>query len=340
MNGLINKIKKKRRQLLEELWNNAAYDDASFSTFETAIENYLTPQKKYSYSLDELCFELTTVRNRNLITAKEQQKLRKSTVGVFGLSVGSHAALTWIMESRADAIKIADFDSLAATNLNRLRFGWEDVGEMKVSVVSKYLQSINPFTQIITETNVSHENIIKLFDTYPKIQVVVDAIDSMKGKILLRKLAAQRKLPVVSAADVGDNVMLDIERYDKLPQPKFFLGKIPDVEKIDIDALSTIERKKLIIKLVGFENVSEQMLDSLLNIGDMIATWPQLGATATIAGGIVATTIKKILLGEKIKSGRYYFSLDQLLVADFATPERELSRNKKILKLKKELGIR
>lgn len=336
---LIDKIKNKKLQLLEELWDNAAFDDASYNTFENSIESHLN-NKIPSLMLNELCFELTTVRNRNLITAKEQRKLRMTTAGFFGLSVGSHSALTWMMESRADAIKIIDFDSISASNLNRLRFGWDDIGKKKVSVVAKYLRKINPFAKIITETKISSKNFIQLFDSRPKIQIVIDAIDSINGKLLLRKLARQRKIPLISAADVGDNVMLDIERYDEYPQPEFFLGKLPDIEKINIDTLSSIEKKKLIIKLVGFKNISERMLDSLLDIGDSLSTWPQLAGTATIAGGIVVTTLKKIILGEKVTSGRYYFSVDKLLVKDIDNPQKDAIRNRKIIKLKDELGLK
>ena len=181
---------------------------------------------------------------------------------------------------------------------------------------------------------------ITLFDTSPKIKLVVDAIDSMKGKILLRKLARQRHLPLISAADIGDNVMLDIERYDLDPQPELFLGRLPGIDQVNIDELSTIEKKKLIIKLVGFKNNSERMLNSLLNIGKSVSTWPQLGATATIAGGIVATSIKKIILGEKVKSGRYYLLLDNLLVSDINLEDNKKRCDKIIKKIKYELSIK
>src|SRR5258708_23752748 len=47
-------------------------------------------------SLKKASFELSTARNRNLISIDEQNELRQTTVAFFGLSVGSHAALTWM----------------------------------------------------------------------------------------------------------------------------------------------------------------------------------------------------------------------------------------------------
>jgi hypothetical protein len=134
--------------------------------------------------------------------------------------------------------------------------------------------------------------------------------------------------------------MLDVERYDLKPQPDLFLGKVPGIENIDIDALSTVEKKKLIIKLIGLDNLSEEMLDSLLDLGDSLATWPQLGGTAAMAGGVITTVIKKIVLGEKVKSGRYFVSLDRLLETDYNSPKRVANRNKKVKELKDELGFK
>ncbi|NMB56340.1 hypothetical protein GYA19_00160 [Candidatus Beckwithbacteria bacterium] len=275
-------------------------------------------------------YELTTARNRNLITQKEQGKLQKTVVGFFGMSVGSHAALTWMMESRADLIKIADPDTIDSSNLNRLRFGWDVVGQYKIDVVKKLLSEINPYAKIVKTSVVDDQTIEALLIKNKKVNIIVDAIDDLKGKIFLRKLCKDYKLPLISAADVGDNVVVDIERYDLDPDYSFFHNRIPEIEKINLETINPLEKKNLIIKLVGFEHNSEKMLNSLMSIGKTIPTWPQLGATATIAGGVVTTLIKKIVLGEKVLSGRYYLSLDDLFVQDYNSKSRQLGRKKLI----------
>ena len=58
-------------------------------------------------------------------------------------------------------------------------------------------------------------------------------------------------------------------------------------------------------------------------IGKTIKTWPQLGSTATIAGGLITTLVKKMVLRERVKSGRYYFSIDKLLVYDYDSKKRK-----------------
>lgn len=66
--------------------------------------------------------ELRTSRNRNKVTAEEQQLLGKR-IGVVGLSVGQAAALTLAMEQVGGELVLADFDALGLSNLNRLRSG-------------------------------------------------------------------------------------------------------------------------------------------------------------------------------------------------------------------------
>lgn len=291
-------------RIIAELRENVAFNPVLGKLLNEAENSTVSP---------EMRFELSTLRNRNLITREEQEKLRRTVVGFFGLSVGSHAAVTWVMESRADGIKISDPDTIDPTNLNRLRFGWDSVGRMKADVVSEQVCSLHPDIEVYSSIKTDPGSVKKLFDGEPKINIVVDEVDDLKSKVIFRQLARERKLPLISATDVGDNVVLDVERYDLEPQPEPFLGRLPGIESLDVNDLSVQEKIKLIIQLVGPENFSDEMSNSLAEIGKTLKTWPQLGATATIAGGVITTTIKKIVLGEKVGSERYVVSLDRIL---------------------------
>lgn len=278
-------------------------------------------------------FELTTARNRNLITIEEQNILKGSIVAFFGLSVGSHAALTWLMLSRSDKVKIADPDIISASNLNRLRFGWGSIGAYKTEVVKKMMLDIHPLVTVDTLRGGTQKERVNFLRSEP-LAAIVDEIDDFETKIQLRKIAKSLKIPLVSAADVGDNVVIDIERYDSDNPPELFLGRIKNIEDIDVSKLTASQRKKMIIQLVGFEQNSSRMLDSLMQIGGTIPTWPQLGSTATITGGVISTVLKKILLGEHVNSGRYYLSLDELFVADYNSVEKNAVREEKIKDLR------
>lgn len=331
-------------ETLKELWKirnpHLEFNDISSMQLEKTIDEQVGKEKKernFNLPSRKAYFELSTARNRNLINIDEQNLLRKTVVAFFGLSVGSHAALTWMMLSRADAIKIVDPDAISASNLNRLRMGWKDIGKKKTAVVEEELSKINPFATIYSFSNGSPQEVRRVIESSPSADIIIDEIDNFEVKIVLRKIAKERKIPLISAADVGDNVVLDIERYDETPQPEMFLGRVAGMENINFSKLTDKEKKKLIIKLVGFEENSEKMLNSLFAIGGSIVTWPQLGSTASIAGGVVATAIKKIILGEKVKSGRYYFSLDDILVDDFNSAKRKSNRDRLINQIQKVL---
>lgn len=266
---------------------------------------------------------LSTGRNKQLITDSEQEQLRNTLVGFAGLSVGSHAAITWMLQSRAKRVKIADFDVISPSNLNRLAYSWESIGQSKANYLKQVLTGINPFTDVISFQKNSASELIKFFDQQPRVNLIVDEVDDLETKISLRIFARDKKLPLLSAVDVGDAVFLDIERYDLKPQPHPFLNRVPGIESLKLDELSPEERKLLTIQIVGFEHNSSQMLRSLLEIGKSIPTWPQLGPTAYMAGGITAIAMKQILLkGEAIKSGRYIVSIDELIDSTYFDPQQ------------------
>lgn len=324
-----------KKLLLEELFEDSVFNTRSYRALEDITLNQSNQDDNDNLDIpEEAYYGLTTSRNRNLITSDQQKILQKITVGFFGLSVGSHAALTWMMEARSDCVKIADPDVISPTNLNRLRVGWQEIGKLKIDVLKRQLMEINPLAEVITYAGKEVVKINELFESNPKMDIVIDSIDDMYGKIYLRKYAKERKIPLISAADVGDNITLDIERYDHLPQPQMFLGRIKNIEKKDYSKLNDFERRQAIIDLVGFEKNSEAMLESLYELGETLGTWPQLGATATMAGGIIATAIKKIVLGENINSGRYYICLDEILNPDFNSLERKKQREEVIKRLR------
>ena len=310
--GILNNPKVVR-EIKVELEKSALFNAKSKEMLESINKSEITDDQL----AQKFAFHLPTLRNQNLISEKQQNVLRSSNVVFMGMSVGSHAVANWVMQSRPDRVSIADHDIVSPSNLNRLRYGWKQVGRRKIDVVREELREMHPYLDLKYTHKTDQENISKFLTTMPMISAVVDAIDDFEGKIFLRKFCQKKAIPLLSAADVGDMVILDIERYDITPQPELFLGRIPVKSVEEYSNLSEMEKKKLIIELVGLDKNSDALLHSLLAIGKTISTWPQLGATANMAGGIIALALKKIFLGEKVKSGRYLISLDEILVDGF-----------------------
>lgn len=281
---------------------------------------------------------LSTTRNKLLVTNRQQDMLSRAVVGFFGLSVGSHAATTWMMLSRARRIKIADPDTIDPSNLNRIRAGWSSVGQKKVRLVRIQLEDMNPSARIYISEIGTPSAMEQFCTASPRVSIIVDEIDDLAGKIKLRQVARAMRIPLISAVDVGDNVLLDVERYDKAPMPQLFLGQLKGVETWDVGAMSPQEKIRAIVTLVGLKHNEQAMLTSLLAVGRTIKTWPQLGSTATIAGGVVATTIKRILLNEDVSSGRYYVDMDEIFHAQKSRSDTAAIA-RRIFAVKKRLGL-
>ncbi len=99
--------------------------------------------------LDEREFiELRTTRNLYKITAAEREVLAQKKIGIMGLSVGQSIALTVAMERSFGEIRLADFDLLELSNLNRIRSGVHTLGISKVVVAAREIAEIDPFLRV------------------------------------------------------------------------------------------------------------------------------------------------------------------------------------------------
>ena len=67
-------------------------------------------------------------RNRYKIDANEQSRLIDTTVGIVGLSVGNAVARTISLEGSCGSLRLADFDTLDLSNMNRLQAGVHELG--------------------------------------------------------------------------------------------------------------------------------------------------------------------------------------------------------------------
>src|SRR6056297_512985 len=81
--------------------------------------------------------EVRTNRNHYKISPAEEKILSNKKVGLIGLSVGQSVAVTMAMERGFGELRLADFDSLELTNLNRIRTGVHNLGVPKVISVAR-----------------------------------------------------------------------------------------------------------------------------------------------------------------------------------------------------------
>lgn len=287
------------------------------------------------YLPDEMHQELRTARNKNLITAEEQKRFYGFNVGIVGLSVGSHAALTLTMMGASKYIKLADPDKISGSNLNRVRVGFESIGINKCELVARQIYQMNPYAHINTYSDgIVEKNIDDFFDGFPKIDLLVEECDNLETKIRLRLEAKKRRIPVVMATDNGDNVIIDIERYDLDPETQIFNGLLGDITLEEFKTFTPSELPKLATRVAGKDVVVPEMLESLLSVGKTLYSWPQLGNAATLSGVAVAYVTKSIALGHKIKNGKLEINLDSIFQLDyFKKMEKNNGKRKELLKV-------
>lgn len=260
--------------------------------------------------------EVRTIRNKYKITEEEQEILKQKKIGVVGLSVGQSVSITMAMERIGGQYRIADYDHLELANLNRLRSGIHNIGLQKTEMVSREIYEIDPYFKVknfnkgITKDNVD-EFIGKGED---QLDVIIDECDSVEIKILLREKARALGIPVVM--DTSDRGMLDIERFDLDQSMPIFHGMLSEEEinQLKSGQVSKNDKINIVIKILNEETISESLKISLKEIGKTITTWPQLASSVTIGGGATALTVRKILLGEPVKTGRFFIDVDEIIL--------------------------
>ena len=278
-----------------------------------------------------------TARNQNLIRPEEQKKFYDSTVGIAGLSVGSSVAFAIALSGGCKRMKLADMDRLALTNTNRILAGVDRLGMLKVEMAARTIYELNPYAELtLYSDGLLPENIGEFFEG---LDIIIDEIDNLAVKCLIREEAKRRGLAVVMAADNGDNAVVDVERYDLDPKTPFFHGRMGEVSYDLLKDLNKFEIGKLITKLVGAETVTERMQESLKEMGKTIVSWPQLGIAAMVNGASVAYCVRKILNGQPLEDDRALISLDEKLIPDYNSPESQAHRKLVSAEFAKAFGL-
>jgi nitroreductase/molybdopterin/thiamine biosynthesis adenylyltransferase len=254
--------------------------------------------------LDEQEFiEVRTSANRNKLTTAEQAALAGKTVGILGLSVGNAVALTMALERSVGAIKLADFDALDISNLNRLRASVSDIGVNKAVLAARQIAELDPFLDVrVYEDGVDDVNIDEFFDGFPRVDLLVEEIDTPWVKILAREHARRRRIPVVMEA--SDRGLLDIERFDVEPDRPLLHGLVGELSTEDLQVADRDERLAAIAVIVGVDGISDRAAASSVELDTTLSTWPQLAAEVNHGGAVVATAARAILLGQDVPSGR------------------------------------
>ncbi len=275
---------------------------------------YYPWNKNLVHLLDEEEFvTLRTSRNLYKITPEERTLLANKKVGVIGLSVGQSVALTLAMERSFGELRIADFDTLELSNMNRLRTGVHHLGLPKTVITAREIAEIDPYLRVnCFHRGISEDNLENFISKNGNLDVLIDECDSLDIKIKCREKARQVQIPVLM--DTSDRGMIDIERFDLAPNREILHGLI-DTEEIDFTQVMENPARRINIstQIAGGEAISERLKYSLTEIGKSISTWPQLASSVALGGAVTTEICRNILCKENIPSGRFYVDTQKII---------------------------
>ena len=173
-------------------------------------------------------------RTELLIGTEGMDKLRKSSVMVFGAGgVGSHC-IEALARSGIGTLIIIDNDTVSLTNINRQSIAYHStVGRPKTEVMAERIHDIDPSIRVKTyETFVLPENLTGILDGEGRIDYIIDAIDTVSAKIALAEEAGKRGLRLISSMGTGNKL-----------HPELF--EIADLSETSVCPLCRVMRREL-----------------------------------------------------------------------------------------------
>jgi tRNA A37 threonylcarbamoyladenosine dehydratase len=145
-------------------------------------------------------------RTELLFGKAAMEKLEQSRVAVFGIGgVGGYVCEA-LVRSGVGAIDLIDDDKVCLTNLNRQIIATrKTVGKYKVDVMEERILEINPKCNVVKHTCFYLPENKDQFD-FSEYDYVVDAIDTVTGKIQLVMQAKENNVPVISSMGAGNKL--------------------------------------------------------------------------------------------------------------------------------------
>lgn len=268
------------------------------------------------------------VRNKTLyqdpemkLSWEEVRKLfEEAVIAVAGCSLGNNVAHTIAWDLRPLSMKIGDFKEFHMANGNRVRLTYRDFGRNKTAVTAEQLQSVDPFLSISLFPEGIHEENIDNFIVGST--VIVEEIDDLETKILIREAARKHKVPVVMASDIGTAVQLDVRRFDKdqsislmgcgVSDEQLYAalhrwrttGKEEDFMNVFFAIVGTHCMRIPEFKQLMMRGLSSEMKNSaplVKEVAPVFKGLPQLGSTAAMSGALATDAVARILLGFRLQ---------------------------------------
>ncbi len=145
-------------------------------------------------------------RTQLLYGAEMMERLAASRVAVFGIGGVGGYAVEALARSGVGALDLIDDDRVCLTNINRQILATrKTVGKYKVDVAEERVHDINPDCEVRTFKTFFLPDTQDLFD-FREYDYVIDAIDTVTGKLSIIEKAKNENVPVISSMGAGNKV--------------------------------------------------------------------------------------------------------------------------------------
>lgn len=171
-------------------------------------------------------------RTELLFGKEAMEKLEGSRVAVFGIGGVGGYAVEALARSGVGELDLIDDDKVCLTNINRQIIATRStVGKYKVDVAEQRVKDINPNIKVNTYKCFYMPDTADQFD-FTQYDYVIDAIDTVTGKLELIKRAEAVNVPIISSMGAGNKL-----------DPTAF--KVADIYSTSVCPLAKVMRREL-----------------------------------------------------------------------------------------------
>ena len=171
-------------------------------------------------------------RTQLLLGSEAMAKLKSSRVAVFGIGGVGCGAVEALARSGIGQLDLIDNDAVSLSNINRQLIATHiTVGMPKVEAAAERIRSINPECTVNIHQCFFLPETADQFD-FTQYDYVIDAIDTVSGKIALVLTAETANVPIICAMGAGNKL-----------DPTAF--RVADISKTAVCPLARVMRREL-----------------------------------------------------------------------------------------------
>jgi len=233
-----------------------------------------------------------TFRQNQLLTVKQQKAVKETVVAVIGLGANGAPASEILIRFGFENLVLVEPDVVEISNLNSQPYALSDVGKRKADCIKKKLLKINPFSNITVYNKGLNEDNVDII--LQKSDIVLDAMDNYRAKVILCRQAKKKFKTIVHTAGGGYRgavstfppIGISYEELFHLPSLGRNINEVTDNE--------FLEHRKEVASFFGKDMYPNEYINRM-NKKELF--WPTLISGCLCAGSLSATEVLKNTIG-------------------------------------------